>query len=812
MDAQTVLGSFIGREDDVARLHNLLLAPAIRWVTLTGPGGVGKTRLASELARDLADEWRDGAAFIPLDAVRLAEGLLPAIARELGLHPGGRAIPEMLTEHFRKQHLLLVLDNFEQIANAAPEVAALLDAESGVTVLATSRVPLWLPHERVYDVSPLETDDRSGASAAMRLFLDRAGTGWGSEGELELTAASRQMIAELCRRLDGLPLAIELAAARSTIFSPAALLQRLDRRLPILTGGRKELPERHQTIAACIAWSYEQLPDDARLIFRCLGIVVGGCSRDAIGDIALASDHQLSQERIDAALMTLIEQSLIRKQIDEQEGDRFAMLETIRAYAVDRLQMTDDFDVVRAAHARSFLAAAAADQPQMSGSGQRTALDRIQREYGNLRAATAWLIEQPESTATELQAVDGLVTYWLVRGPQRDGITLLDQLMARTAPVTHERAILMNLAGTLARQHRDFRHAAYLHDESFALAELLGDRRVAAKALHNRGVVASQTGDYPRAISCFEGSQALFRELDDQKALALSVYNLGVIAERQGEFARASELLEQSLNLHQRLGDTDRVAMSLYFLGLVTSGQGDISGALQLHQEAVALWRELDSRQTIGHALFYVGRLLRIQGESAAAVTIFLESLDLNRDEGDRWHAVKCLLELIVIAAGVGAMETAARFHQSAISLHDWRAIPFRQDERNEYEGIIAQVEAAKIVLTILPPDIDAIIADAEALRGQVEARYTALHQFQALSKRELEMVQMLLEGQSDRQIGDQLSISHRTVMKHVSNLLAKLDLNSRAEVPGFVARYHLNLSLSSPADGRRKAKRTETT
>ncbi len=652
MDGQIVRGSFIGRDDDVTRLYNLLRAPAVRWVTLTGPGGVGKTRLASEFVLAHDREWRDGVVFVPLDTVRSTEDLLPAIARELGLHPGDRAMSGLLTDYFRGRDLLLVLDNFEQIANAAPEVAALLDADTSITVLATSRVPLWLPHERVYEVSPLETDNRGGASAALRLFLDRAGASWGSGGTPELAAASQQTIAELCRRLDGLPLAIELAAARSKIFSPAALLQRLDQRLPILTGGRKELPERHQTIAACVAWSYEQLPEDARLIFRRMGIAVGDCLRDAISDIARADGHHLSATHIDAALGTLVEQSLIRKQIDEQDTERYSMLETIRAYAVDRLQMTDDFAAVRAAHARWHLAVVAADQPQMTGTGQRAALDRIQREYGNLRAATSWLIEQPQSTATELQAVDGLVTYWLVRGPQRDGITLLDQLLARTAPVSRERALLMNLAGTLARQHRDYRQAAYLHDESFAMAEQLGDRRVAAKALHNRGVVASQTGDYPRAIACFTGSQALFRELDDQPSIALSVYNLGVIAERQGDFARATTLLEQSLDLHQRLGDMDRVAMSLYFLGLVTSGQGDNAEALQLHQEAVALWRELGAQQTVGHALFYVGRLLRIHGESVAAIAIFLESLDLNRDEGDRWHAVKCLLELIVIAVG----------------------------------------------------------------------------------------------------------------------------------------------------------------
>ncbi|MGH2550403.1 MAG: tetratricopeptide repeat protein, partial [Thermomicrobiales bacterium] len=314
---------------------------------------------------------------------------------------------------------------------------------------------------------------------------------------------------------------------------------------------------------------------------------------------------------------------------------------------------------------------------------------RYQSDYANDLAALAWTLEHHVFDDGVLQALDGMTNYWTTRGPQSEGAAIIERFLTATREETRERAVVSNLAGMMARQRREYPRAAALHDESYRIANALGDRLTSARALHNRGVVASQTRDFPNATEYFEASQALFRDLGDRAAVALSLYNQGVIAERTGEFERATVMLEEALTLHEALGDTDRVAMSLFFLGQAAAGQGDLGASLQLHEEAVALWKRLNAQQTVAQGLFSVARLQRLRGNPVSAISTLIESLDLIRIDEDRWHTTKCVVELAAIAASIGDRDHAERLHDALSSLPDWRTIPFRADELREYDELL---------------------------------------------------------------------------------------------------------------------------
>lgn len=795
----TALTSLVGREADIAAVLGLL-ASGQRLVTITGPGGVGKSRLSLAVAAAAGSYFTDGVWFAPLAAVTRSDQVLPAIARLFGLAEGGRPLAERLPSHLRDRRLLLVLDNFEQVADAGPAIASLVAAVPTLAVLVTSRVPLHVSGERHYRLRPIpvpspDTDysiEELLAGPAVALFLDRAAV---VRPEPAPSRENLLAIAALCRRLDGLPLAIELAAARSKVLSPQMMADRLEQSLLVLGSGPRDAPDRHRTMRATIAWSYDLLSPADQEVFRRLAVFSGG--------FTLAAAEAVAGEDALDPLASLLDHNLIHQETSPAGEDRFSLLETIREFGREQLAADAAAEATRERHARWLLDLAAGLARDLYGVRQAVALDVLQAEHANLRAATTWIAENGRLDLLTSDALESLARFWLIRGPLVEGRRWIDDILAMVAPDSLDRARLLNHAGYMARHQRKFTEAATLFQESLTIFERLGDTAGRARVLHNLGGNASQSGDDPAATRYFESSQVLFRELNDQAGIALSVYNLGVIAVHEGDYARATELLTAALTAQRKLGDTDRIAMAIYFLGVVAQGEHNLERALALHEEAVALWRQIGSWQTVGHGVFWVGRIARLQGDLRRCVEVIIESIGLVQAEDDLWHIATCLLELAVVASVTGDHLQAARLLGAAERLRDWRSMSFFADERADYERVETQARLALGEAAYEAARSDgrrlslSDLLTAAALLGRPKPAAagdgkTIPDELASLSPREIDVLRLIVAGYSDRQIGDALYISHRTVMKHVSHILEKLDVENRAAAQAYARRHGL--------------------
>ncbi|HMQ34929.1 MAG TPA: NB-ARC domain-containing protein, partial [Chloroflexaceae bacterium] len=564
--------SFVGREGERRAVAELLRRG--RLLTLTGPGGAGKTRLAMEVAADLAGEFAEGVAVVALANVRRADAVLPAVALALGLRDQGARSPyENLVRHLRGRELLLVLDNFEQVAAAAEAVAALLAATEGPRLLVTSRGALRISGEQEFPVAPLALPPEGEAdSPAVRLFVDRARA---VRPDFALTAENAATVAAICRRLDGLPLAIELAAARTRLMPPAALLARLGRPLDILTGGPRDLPARHQTLRDAIAWSYELLEADEQRLLRRLASFSGGFSLGAVE--AVCGDGDDGRPALEL-LAALADKSLIAP-VDSADEPRFTMLETIREYAADLLAASGEAGLLRGRHGLYYVELAeAADRGLAEGQAQPW-LARLDAERSNLEAALAALMdptagEEPEPA---LRLAAALARYWWGRGQLREGYAWLQAAIARSSgglPIAQLRSssgdrrtdallrarvalrvdVLIS-AGEFVRDLDGPMAAAAFHESALGLARELGDRASAARALGGLGAAAFARGDYHTARARIEESLELYATLDRPWQRATTLNDLSFALYWLGEFDRVRALSGESLAVMARLGD-----------------------------------------------------------------------------------------------------------------------------------------------------------------------------------------------------------------------------------------------------------------
>jgi predicted ATPase/DNA-binding CsgD family transcriptional regulator len=806
--------------------------------------------------------------------------VLPTIATTLGIKEAGdRPLSDALAAYLRDKQMLLVLDNFEQVLSAAPLVATLLAAAPDLHVLTTSRAVLHLSGEHEFAVPPLALPPRSNTTEstehreigraapppsaesyvitlanltqyeAVRLLIDRAQA---VKSDFAVTNDNAPAVAEICYRLDGLPLAIELAAARLKLFSPQALLGRLEHRLPLLTGGPRDLPARQQTLRATIDWSYNLLEPEEQVLFRRLGVFVGGCILEAAETIcvggrrgesgdssALQTLTQLPTSVLDG-LSALLDKSLLRAEYADGEA-RFIMLETIREYALEQLAARGEAETLQRCHAAFFLALAEEAEPRLTTGEQHMWLDRLEREHDNLRAALIWCLQDKqtgrqtnqETNLSELspsipllllfslsrqelglRLAAALWWFWWVRGYLSEGRAWLERAISSspkdTSPTSSiaSRAIALYRVAFLAQSQGDYASAAALGEESLALFHSLGDSRGIAWAHYVLGIIALMQGGYAGAMAHYDASLALFRDVSDTRGLAWTLNDQASVALLQGDHAGAATRFEESLALFRSLGDTRDIASCLNNLGEVAKAQQDYAGAAARFDESLALFRSLDDMPGVSMALQGLGYVTQARGDYAQAKTLLEESLKLYQKAGSTYGIALCLTGLAAVAAAEEQLVRAARLFGAAEAQHGQIGAFLVLAERITYDrslaGLRARLNAATFAaawaegyamtpeqaLTAAEPVPAPDIISPPAAPSASDAISSAYPA--GLAEREVEVLRLLAQGLSYAQIAETLIISPRTVNRHLTSIYSKLDVTSRHAAARFAIDHDL--------------------
>jgi predicted ATPase/DNA-binding NarL/FixJ family response regulator len=666
------LTRLLGREREVAAATTLLSRPEVRLLTFTGTAGVGKTHLALQVAAEAQANFADGVCFVSLAPVQDADLVLPTVIQALGLHSSNDRAPlEQLQAALRERHRLLVLDNFEQVIVAAPLLVELLAACPRLTLLVTSREVLRVRGEREFSVLPLalpdprrlpdhETLSRYGAVA---LFVERAREAVPS---FRLTPTTAPLVAAICGRVDGLPLAIELAAARLKLLPLQGLLDRLEHRLAVLGGGPRDLPARQQTLRDTLAWSYDLLSEEEQRLFRLLSVFVGGCTLEAAEAVSGTSGG-LTLPVLDGVLSLLNKQLLqqANQGRDEQDDRRLLMLETIREYGLERLALCEELEQVRQAHAECYLRLAEETEPNLFGSEQQWWFERLERDHDNLRAAQRWSVEQGADRARlelALRLGGALELFWLMGGYLSEGRNFLEHVLARSKDsMTSARAKALRSAGWLAYFQGNYEQAASLTQESVQLYRMLGEVGNMVPSLYMLGHVTMRMGNLSQARSPLEESLVLARAVGDKQHLAYALYFLAEVALEQDEHSRAQVLLEESLALFRERGDKLGLAWSLQVLARALVAQGDSMRAYTLARESIVLCREMQNKTALAFGLDLMGQVALYQGDASTARSLLEEALALLRELGEQRNIAYVLSHLADAAVAQGD-EAAARF------------------------------------------------------------------------------------------------------------------------------------------------------
>lgn len=663
----------VGRSQEIATVRPLLLHERTRLVTLTGPGGVGKTRLSLALAEELLEDFPEGVYFVPLSRVSDPRLVLSTVAQTLGVREtSDQSIVDSLKDRIGTQRLLLVLDNFEQVIDAATQVADLLSACGQVKMLVTSREALRIRGEREFYVLPLSlppplpalqrsvnalepltpTVARITHYAAVELFIQRAQA---VKPDFQVTNANAPAIAEICVRLDGLPLAIELAAARVRVFTPEAMLARLDEQLRFLTGGSRDLPMRQQTIRNVIAWSYDLLNPAEQTLFRRLACFQGGFTLDAVeavlGGVAAEKGEEPGLDFLDG-LTSLTDKSLLMQQPDENGEPRFSRLRMIRDFAFEKLKVSGEADQVQRRHTAFYAALAEQAEPKLRTAEQTAWLARLDRELDNLRAALTWSLSTTDDLSMGLRLVGALWRFWEIRAYYREGRRWLETVLQRdnerraaagpTAPHSMARGKALNGSAAFADYWGDHVTSRLRLEESLTIFRALDDKIGVSTVLNNLGLVAYYTDDNDLAWQYLQESLALKRELGDLSRISSTLGNLGNIAHARGDYAQARGLYKEALAIDRKVGDRVGMALTLGNIGRVYYHEGELTRAYGLTMDSLQVYQALGDDSGIAWCLDAFGALRLLQGDTAQALRLLAasdahhERLGLNMDPIER--------------------------------------------------------------------------------------------------------------------------------------------------------------------------------
>lgn len=681
----------IGRNQELSAACNFLRQEECRLLTLTGPGGTGKTRLALQVAADLLDHFEDGVFFVDLVSLGDPGLLISKIAATLDIREtvGGRPLIENLKDYLHKRHTLLLLDNFEQVVSAAPIIADLLESCPCSKVLVTSRVLLRLRGEHDLPVPPLPLPERGRPVSieslqqvpAIALFIQRAQS---VNPAFSMTRENAAMVVDICRGLDGLPLAIELAAARIRVLSPQALLARLERRLDILKSGPRDLPTRQQTLRNAIDWSYELLDAEAQRLFRRLAVFVGGWSLE--GAQAISKPGDPDDTDILDVLEKLLDHSLLKQSLTANGELRFGMLETIREYSSEKLAQSGEESDIRRRHAEYYLNLAIASDDGLRSVRRVLWTARLEDEHDNLRAVIRRSLSETDETQIGARLAAALPWFWQARGHLTEGRTWLMKLLARMDPSERSviRARVLLASGGIAWSLGDYIDATPLLKESVAINREVGDRRNLAYALSFLGLVSISRGSYDECAPLYEESAALFRELGDKWGEAFTLNWMGILVHDIGDMIRSSECYKQSLALWRETGDPWGTSIPLISLGAIALAQKNYTQAETHLEESASIARTFGDRWTLSWVLGGLGYVALQGGDTTRARALFKESLALGYEVGNQTEIIVCLAGVARLAAEQGQSALAASLIGAAAALreslnvqlwHAWRVI-----------------------------------------------------------------------------------------------------------------------------------------
>jgi predicted ATPase/DNA-binding NarL/FixJ family response regulator len=863
------LTSLIGREREVATLVDLLHRDDIRLFTLTGSGGVGKTRLALRVAQEASRDFPDGIWFVPLASVRDPALVLSAIAQALDVcEAGHRSLLEGIAHVLHGKDALLFLDNFEHVVESAPHVSELLSRCPRLTCVVTSRALLRISGEHAFPVPPLPlpptayatTAERARLSPAVRLFVSRAQA---ARPDFDLTDGNAGEVEAICRRLDGLPLAIELAAARVRHLAPAELAARLREgnggaALRMLTGGPRDAPGRQQTLRYAVAWSHDLLAPQEQALFRRLAVFVGGFTLEA----AEAVVNSAGDAPIDVVegIAALVDQSLLQQAEGIRGASRYDMLETVREFALEQLLTSGEEAAVRDAHAAYFLALAEWAAPLLSSEHQQTWLERLQAEQANLRIVLA-RSEQEDDVDRALRLAAALWRFWHRRGYWEEGRGWLARLLmqAKTVdavgPTTW--AAALTGAGWLAHYQNDFaaaetslqeavegyrrlgrtdglvavrhcqalvaqslgehRRAADLCEEALSLSRTIGDPDVIAESLCNLSRAVRELGDYARATSLAQEALDLHRAARHRgKAHALLVF--GDVARDLGEAADVRIRCEESLAIFRELGEPLGEGFSLHNLGVAAYREGDLDLARTLCEQSLSVFRRGDVRGAMAEVLASLGSILHTAGYPASALAVLTEALQLAAQVGPRWVVAATLEGIAKVAAGRRQDRVAIELISGAAALRTAIEVPVPPNWRIDLERTLAATRAtlsqgdfavawkhghvqplSDLITAATNGSLlaqDDAIAESSVVLAEAATSWTPVAEGQStprgLTSRELEVLQLLTVGHSNRQVGEKLFISPTTAARHIANIYNKLGVDSRAEATAFAYQHGL--------------------